>query len=98
MRTKAKESLKRLKALKNKKRKFVSVSELDRETWTECSVLEVRYVSLGDSKTTLRYIELISWANKNCKGNYTRADGSFWFKDKRDAFQFKLKFGEPDGK
>ena len=74
MRTKAKESLKRLKALKNKKRKFVSVSELDRETWTECSVLEVRYVSLGDSKTTLRYIELISWANKNCKGNYTSDD------------------------
>lgn len=97
MRIKARQSLDRLKALKNKKRKFVSVSELDRETWTECDVSAVS-VSLRNSKTALRYIELVSWANKNCKGNYTRVAGSFWFKDKKDAFKFKLKFGEPDGK
>ena len=97
MRTKAKESLKRLKALKNKKRKFVSVTELDKETWTECDVSASK-VGLQNSKTALRYIELVSWANKNCKGKYTRVDGSFWFKDKRDAFQFKLKWGVPDGK
>lgn len=97
MRIKAKESLKRLKALKNRKRKFVLASAMDRETWTECDVSESQ-IGLGNSKSATRYVELVSWTNKNCKGNYTRVDGSFWFKDKRDAFQFKLKWGEPDGK
>lgn len=98
MRIKAKESLKRLKALKNKKRKFVLASAMDRETWTECDVSKTE-IRLGNYENgVLRYIELISWANKNCKGNYTRVDGSFWFENKKDAFRFKLKWGEPDGK
>lgn len=97
MRIKARQSLDRLKALKDKKRKFVSTTELDKETWTECDVSKSK-IGLRNSKTATKYIELVSWANKNCKGNYTRVDGSFWFKDKKDAFKFKLKWGKPDGK
>ncbi len=97
MRIKAKASLDRLKAMKNKKRKFVATSELDRETWTECDVSGAQ-VGLRNKVTVNRYIELVAWANAAIVGRYTRIDGSFWFEDEKDAFKFKLKWGEPDGK
>jgi len=97
MRIKARASLDRLKAMKNKKRKFVSETEVDRETWIEIDVSDAR-IGLRSDKTATRYIELISWVNENCKGRCSRGDGSFWFEDKKDAFRFKLKWGEPDGK
>jgi len=97
MRIKAKGSLDRLKAMKNKKRKFVFDSEVNHETWTQIDVSDAR-IGLRSDRTATRYVDLVSWANKNCKGNYSRADGSFWFKNKKDAFRFKLKWGEPDGK
>lgn len=97
MRIKARASLDRLKAMKNKKRKFVAISELDSETWTECDVSETK-IGLRNTTTANRYIELIAWANETAVGKYTRVDGSFWFENKKDAFKFRLKWGKPDGK
>jgi hypothetical protein len=97
MRIKARESLDRLKAMKNKKRKYVSEKEVDRETWTQIDVSDAK-IGLRNDTTASRYVDLVAWANKNCVGNYSRADGSFWFEKAKDAFRFKLKWGEPDGK
>ena len=90
MRIKAKASLDRLKAMKNKKRKFVSSSELDRETWTECDVSGT-YIGRRDKATDKRYIELVAWASGTTAGRYTRIDGSFWFENAKDAFKFRLR-------
>jgi hypothetical protein len=97
MRIKARASLDRLKAMKNKKRKFVATSELDRETWIECDVSGTK-IGLRNTATANRYIELVAWTNKTAVGRYTRIDGSFWFENEKDAFKFKLRWGEPDGK
>ena len=97
MRIKARASLDRLKAIKNKKRKYVFETEIDRTTWTQIDVSDAR-IGLRSDTTATRYVELVSWANENCKGRYSRADGSFWFEKTKDAFRFKLKWGEPDGK
>ena len=97
MRIKAKASLDRLKAMKNKNRKFVSMSELDRETWTECDVSGTQ-VGNRMKATDKRYIELVAWASRTIVGRYTRIDGSFWFENEKDAFKFRLRWGKPDGK
>ena len=97
MRIKARGSLDRLKAMKNKKRKYVFETEIDHEAWTQVDVSDAR-IGLRNDTTATRYIDLISWANEHCKGRYSRADGSFWFEKAKDAFRFKLKWGEPDGK
>lgn len=97
MRIKAKASLDRLKALKNKKRKFVSTSELDRETWTEIDV-SATHIGRRNKATDKRYIELVVWASRTIAGRYTRIDGSFWFENEKDAFKFKLRWGKTDGK
>ena len=97
MRIKARASLDRLKAMKDKKRKLAPISELDRETWTECDVSETK-IGLRNSATAGRYIELVKWANETIVGKYTRVDGSFWFENEKDAFKFRLRWGKPDGK
>jgi hypothetical protein len=94
MRIKAENSLARLRAMKNKERKFVSVTDIDRDTWTECKVRQTKLVGKNPEATN-RYIKLVEWANKTVKGKYSRVEGSFWFEDGRDAFKFKLKYGDP---
>jgi len=80
--------------MKNKERKFVSVNDVDRNTWTECSVRQTKLVGKSIDATD-RYIKLVEWANKTVKGRYSRVDSSFWFEDEKDAFKFKLKYGDP---
>lgn len=97
MRIKAKASLERLKAMKTKKRAFVSASEVDTDTWTPCEATSVNFVG-RDFTETNKYIKLIAWANKKAKGKYSRINGVFWFENPRDAFNFKLKFGDAGAK
>lgn len=83
MRIKATDSLAKLKKMRNKRRKHVPFSEVDETTWTRCE----------GTISIKNYIGMISWANKNCAKMYSRTNRWFWFEDEKDAFKFKLKYG-----
>lgn len=85
MRIKAVESLERLKKMKNKRRKYMTFADVDTATWTECKTHNI---------FNSEYIKMIDWVNKNTNAFHSRSTGSFWFKDKKDAFKFKLRWGQ----
>ena len=87
MRIKAQQSLERLKKMRQKKRKVKTFNEVDMDTWTE-----VKYRRDFGAK----YIQVMDWVNKNTTGFHARSTESFWFEDEKDAFKFKLKWGEVD--
>lgn len=68
-----------------KRRRYKSFSDVDQETWTQCKC-EQHY---GPD-----YIKVINWVNKHTNGYHSRADESFWFESEKDAFKFKLKWGD----
>jgi len=88
MRIKASESLKRLKKMKTKKRKSTTFKVEHEINWYGCDAP----IHLAE------YIKLISWCNKNVSKRYSRAKGTFWFEDEKDAFKFRLRWGKSDDK
>ena len=89
MRIKASQSLAKLKQMRQKRRRYKTFSEVDTDTWIRCKC---------DHEFGSEYVKVIDWVNKNTKGFHSRSDESFWFEDEKDAFKFKLKWGESDGK
>jgi len=71
--------------MKAKKRKVMSFSQVDPETWIQCTVDNKLYGP--------EYIKMLDWTIKNTNGFHARADDTFWFEDPKDAFMFKLKWG-----
>ena len=70
--------------MKDKRRKYRSFSEVDTETWTQVKCRQ----EFGGS-----YIKVIDWVNNHTNSFHSRSDESFWFKNEKDAFKFKLKWG-----
>ena len=89
MRIKAQESLKKLKKMKDKRRKYQTFSNVDEDTWIKCTV----HGMFGPE-----YPKIIKWVNENTNGFHSRSQEAFWFEDEKDAFQFKLKWGEDNAK
>ena len=90
MRIKATESLKKLKAMKTKRRKYRSFSEVDTETWTN---VKCKQKYFGSS-----YITVVDWVNNHTNCFHSRSDESFWFESEKDAFKFRLMWGgDEDG-
>lgn len=89
MRIKAEKSLQRLKEMKAGKRKHLTFSEVDQETWTQVIVSTTVFGS--------EYIKMMDWAIKNTNGFHSRSNESYWFEDAKDAFKFKLRWGGDDG-
>jgi hypothetical protein len=87
MRIKAEKSLQRLKEMKANKRKHMTFDQVDTETWTQCKVNQM----FGTT-----YIKMLDWTLNNTNGFHSRSDESFWFEDPKDAFKFKLRWGEKD--
>ena len=88
MRIKAQDSLERLKKMKQKRRRYKTFSDVDPATWTKCKVHH-RFGS--------EYVKIIKWVNEHTNGFHSRSDESFWFENEKDAFKFKLKWGENNG-
>lgn len=85
MRIKAEKSLQRLKEMRAKNRKYLTFSEVNQETWTQCKI--------NNNLFGPEYIRMLDWANKNTNGFHSRSDESFWFEDAKDAFTFTLRWG-----
>ena len=75
--------------MKAKKRKHLTFSEVNQETWIECRI--------ADSSFGSAYVEMLDWTNKNTNGFHSRSTESFWFEDPKDAFKFKLRWGTGNG-
>ena len=88
MRIKAQQSLDNLKKMKAKRRRYKTFNDVDVNTWTQCKV----HQHFGSE-----YVKIIKWVNNNTTGFHSRSDESFWFENEKDAFKFKLKWGEYDG-
>lgn len=91
--------LDRLEGLSRKStrnRKYVTPNHVNEKTWTRVPLISGYTVKDGsyDTFETNHYISLIQWANKNCKGRYSRSLLAFWFEDPKDAFVFRLTWGE----
>lgn len=82
MREKAKNSLDKLKKMKTR-RKFVTISNDIMTTWHKCPV---------DLAKVNRNM-IIDWANRQCKGQYSRDWDCYYFENEKDAFTFQLKWG-----
>jgi len=89
MRIKAENSLKRLKEMKAKKRKYLTFNEVNQDTWIQCKI--------GKDLFGAEYIKMLDWTNNNTNGFHSRSDESFWFEDGKDAFKFRLRWGGDDG-
>ena len=85
MRIKAQQSLQRLKEMKAKKRKVLTFSQVNQETWTQCKIDCQMYGP--------EYIKIVDWVINETDGFHSRSDETFWFEDKKDAFKFILRWG-----
>jgi hypothetical protein len=77
-------------------KKFVFAKDVDENTWFRVPIISGFTVESGsfDTGPSASYIALIQWANKNCRGRYSRTLQAFWFEDPKDAFVFRLTWGE----
>jgi hypothetical protein len=89
--------LERLRALTaTNNRQYVTPEHIDKETW-ECVALPSELnLHINEYRKNLigTYIQRVQWANENCKGRYSRSLNAFWFEDSKDAFVFRLTWGE----
>ena len=86
MRIKAQQSLQRLKEMKAKKRKVLTFSQVNQETWTQCKIDCQMYGP--------EYIKMVDWVINETDGFHSRSDETFWFEDEKDAFKFILRWGK----
>jgi hypothetical protein len=91
MRQLAKSTLDRLKRTQNERKKYVPYCYVDEMTWT--SVPVKKFEDRISTAERSNYIQILAWAKENCKGAYSRDHEFFWFKDGKDAFVFRLKWG-----
>ncbi len=80
-----------------RKRQYVTPGNVDKTTW-KCVELPVAensaLIEQFSSNLITNYVQRLEWANENCKGRYSRSLNAFWFEDPKDAFVFRLTWGE----
>lgn len=91
MRTAASDSLANLKSLRDSLQSKMSPWKSISNGWTE---LHTNVNNISSREGYMLSVKMRRWCRDNCRDKYSILNGSYAFKNAKDAFHFQLKYGQ----